>query len=75
MKNGPEVFRGAEEIDKILCPHEYLTVSKRRTPENGEPKRVKGGPKEENEDHPHLGSDQKIGKPAIMEDASLHQVL
>jgi hypothetical protein len=70
MENRPEIFRRTEEVEKILHPHEYLAVSKRGAPKNGEPERVKGGPEEENKNDPHLGSDQKIGKPAIMENAS-----
>ena len=53
--------------DKILQPHEDLPVTEGRDLKDGEPQRVEGRPEEENEDHDHLRSDQKIGKPAILE--------
>jgi len=68
----PVIFGGSEEINEIIQPHKYLSVAERRDFEDGKTKGVESRPEEENQNNDHLGGNQQVGKPAVIEDALFH---
>jgi hypothetical protein len=74
MENAPVIFGSDQKVDKIGQTDKDLPVPEGRSSEDGEAKGIEGGPKEENQDHDHLRSDEQIRKPGILEDTSFHDI-
>jgi len=74
MEYAPVIFGSDQKVDKIGQTDKDLPVSKGRGSKERQAKGIEGGPKEENQDHDHLRSDEQIRKPGILEDTSLHDI-
>jgi hypothetical protein len=75
MIDAPIVFRGGEEVEKVLQTYKNLYLPERGSFEDRQTERVKSRPEEKNHNHDHLGSDQEVGKKRILENAFFHNKL